>query len=122
MLRQKDFGAHTDLATGAEGELYKILSVEGVSFPLHYGYYDDRDRNNPLVDPMPIYPDFLANPQYTPEGRPFVTKMQDACRNYVGIASGCEECAECIWYQHGQELLGRCNCPENRIPCGEEKV
>lgn len=98
-----------------EGNLYKILQVGGRSFPLYYGYYDERDRQNALVEPMPIYPDFLENPQYTETGYPFVTKMQDACQHYWGEANGCEECAECAWYRHGQELLGICCCPQNRV-------
>ena len=101
-----------------EGNLYKILQVGGRAFPLYYGYYDECDRRNILVEPMPIYPDFLEEPSYTAEGFPFVTKMQDACGHYVGIENGCEECAECFWYRHGQELLGICVCPENKLADG----
>lgn len=121
MLRQMNWQVETESMARAEGDLHKIIHVEGVSFPLHYGYYDECDRNNPLVDPMPIYPDFLENPQYTPQGFPFVTKMQDACSHYLGEANGCEECAECAWYRHGQELLGICCCPDNRRAGQETK-
>lgn len=103
-----------------EGDLYKILQVNGRPFPLYYGYYDECDRKNYLAEPMPIYPDFLRNPCYTEEGAPFVTKMQDACEHYLGAISGCEECAECSWYRQGEELLGICACPANRLP-GREK-
>lgn len=114
MIRKKLLGVQPEKAGFAEGELYKILNVCGHAFPLYYGYYDDCDRVNPQAEPMPIYPDFLAVPHYTEQGIPFVTKMQDACEHYVGQSNGCEECAECVWYRHGEELLGFCACPSNR--------
>ena len=99
-----------------EGDLYRIIQLHGHTFPLYYGYYADCERENPTIDPMPIYPDFLANPQYTADGFPFVTKMQDACPYYKGNKTNCNECAECEYYAHGDELLGLCICPKNRKP------
>ena len=106
----------------AEGDLYKVLTAAGQSFSLYYGYYDERERANPYIEPMPIYPDFLSEPCYTAEGFPFVTKMQDACKHYVGVANGNEECAECIWYRNGEELLGTCACLENRRNNKEDQL
>ena len=97
-----------------EGDLYKIVNIHGRTFKLYYGYYEDCDRENPAVDPMPIYPDFLKEPQYTDEGFSFVTKMQDACRHYKGKAGKFNDCAECQYYMHGDELLGICTCPKNK--------
>lgn len=97
-----------------EGELYKILHIQGRSFPLVYGYYEECDRQNPEVEPMPIYPDFTQQPQYTDDGFPFVTKMQDACRFYQGKARKCCECAECQYYLQGEELIGICTCLQNK--------
>ena len=91
-----------------EGELYRVLNVFGRHFELRYGYYEDSDRENPLVDSVPIYPDFTVNPEYTDEGRPFVTKMQDACRGYRGGVRRFAECGDCERYCHGEDLIGIC--------------
>ena len=97
-----------------EGDLYKVVVLHGHSFPLYYGYYEEFERENTSVEPMPIYPDFLKKPKYTQDGYPFVTKMQDACTHYKGISNEFSECAECEYYLHGDELLGICTCPENK--------
>ncbi len=99
-----------------EGELYKTVMLHGHTFELCYGYYEECDRENPVIDPMPIYPDFLKEPKYTSQGLPFVTKMQDACIYYIGKQIKDRDCAECKYYKHGEDLLGVCTCPEkNRL-------
>ena len=95
-----------------EGELYKKLEIFGRFFELRYGYYEQKDRENPMVNPIPIYPDFLSLPEYTEDGRPFVTKMQDACLCYRGEVTRFAECGDCEHYSHGEELIGVC---ENRL-------
>ena len=100
-----------------EGDLYKVIQLHGHTFPLYYGYYEMCDRDNPAVDPMPIYPDFIAEPRYTDEGFAFTTKMQDSCKHYVGKTGKFSECAECHYYLHGEELLGICTCPRNKQSC-----
>jgi len=111
-------GKEDSLSEIKEGELYKVLNIEGKIFHLYYGYYEECERNNSLISPMPIYPDFKKSPQYTKEGLPFVTKMQDACQYYIGKRpknfEG-SECAECEYYKHGDELIGICKCTYNRI-------
>lgn len=97
----------------AEGDLYKIITAHGRTFPIHYGYYEECDRDNPAIEPMPIYPDFLKSPQYTEEGAPFVTKMQDICSYYKGKESTENDCADCAYYRHGDELIGICTHPAN---------
>lgn len=97
-----------------EGELYKVLHLHGHRFELAYGYYEACERDNPLVDPMPIYPDFRKDPKFTGTGAPFVTKMQDVCAHYQGKAIRCPECAECRFYSHCEDLIGICTCPENQ--------
>lgn len=97
-----------------EGLLYRCVTIYGHTFPLYYGYYEECDRINPEVDPMPIYPDFLKEPRFTEQGHPFVTKMQDACPYYRGKAGKCRECADCKYYQHGDDLLGICLCPKHQ--------
>lgn len=91
-----------------EGDLFKRLQIEGREFEIYYGYYEDIERENPLVEPMPIYPDFLKEPQYTADGFPFVTKMQDACEHYKGNKEKFKECAECEYYKHCEDLIGVC--------------
>lgn len=110
------FQTMTDVLPPKEGELYKALCVHGAVFEVYYGYYEECERENPAIDPMPIYPDFIKEPQYTSEGFPFVTKMQDACKYYSGRPGEFNDCAECQYYSHGDELLGVCVCPKKQIP------
>lgn len=94
--------------THTEGELYKVINLHGQKIFICYGYYDDRERQNPAIEPIPIYPDFLEQPRFTPEGHRFVTKMQDACEHYEGPSCVDRECADCRYYSHGEDLLGIC--------------
>lgn len=98
----------------SEGDLYKIVNVQGHTFELYYGYYEEIERKNPAIEPMPIYPDFLENPTYSNDGLPFVTKMQDACKHYKGEMNKFGECAECQYYLHGDDLIGVCTCHHNK--------
>ena len=95
-----------------EGELYKAVTTFGKSFELRYGFYEECDRENPLCEPVIIYPDFLKEPFYTDEGSPFVTMMQDACISYKGEykKSLDSTCADCDFFLRGEELFGICNC------------
>ena len=99
-----------------EGDLFKVIRLWNQEFPIHYGYYEQCDRENPAVDPMPIYPNFLHQPRYTEQGMPFVTKMQDICPCYSGREGPFNECGDCGYYLHGDELMGLCTCPMNRKP------
>ena len=99
-----------------EGELYRVVTTFGKTFELRYGYYGEKDRQNPLCKPVPIYPDFQREPIYTDEGKPFVTMMQDACKNYKGDSKRTSDttCAECKYFERGEEWFGVCKCPYNR--------
>ncbi|MBQ8345934.1 MAG: hypothetical protein IJY42_06700 [Clostridia bacterium] len=99
--------------THREGEHYKTIDLYGKSFELYYGYYEDCDRQNPLCEPIPVYPDFAASPVYTDEGYPFATDMQDPCQHFEGKRGG-ETCYECKHYEHGIEFLGVCRCEQMR--------
>lgn len=119
LFSQESYG---NAAVHEEGELYKVVSLHGHQFPLYYGYYDKCDRESPLAEPMLIYPDFLKKPMYTDEGLAFVTKMQDACSYYKGVGQKCTdlaECAECAYFEHGDELIGLCTCPHNKGAPGD---
>lgn len=100
-----------------EGELYKTVKTFGRIFELRYGYYDECDRNNPLIEcPVPIYPDFTRAPVYTDEGAPFVTMMQDACKSYKGEKKRNTDttCEECKYFERGEDWFGICTCPKKQ--------
>lgn len=93
-----------------EGELYKIITVEGRSFEIRYGYYEDFERESEEV--IPIYPDFIENPVYSKDGLPFATRTQDACRHYR-VREGYDGdgwCADCVYYPDEYEEIGICRC------------
>lgn len=100
-----------------EGELYKVVTVFGKTFELWYGYYEDYERENPTVEPMPIYPNFIKEPLYTDEGEPFVTMMQDVCPFYKGEKKRTPDstCDECKYFKHGEDWFGICTCPKNKL-------
>ena len=104
----------TNVSGCREGNRYKTIKLHGQTFEIYYGYYEECDRENPAIDPMPIYPDFLKEPRYTPDGMPFVTKMQDSCIHYIGKRAKESECADCEFYEHGDELIGVCTCQANK--------
>lgn len=99
-----------------EGELYKAVELHGRTFILYYGYYEECDRQNPLCEPIVIYPDFKKQPVYTDGGEPFVTMMQDACKSYRGDTKRTPDttCAECKYFQHCEDWFGVCVCPKNK--------
>ena len=99
-----------------EGDLYKVVTTFGKTFELRYGYYEECDRQSPLCEPIVIYPDLLRAPVYTDEGMPFVTMMQDACKSYKGEAKCTPDttCAECKYFQRGEEWFGICTGPRNK--------
>ena len=109
-------GDATIRAVPKEGDLYKVVTVFGKTFELWYGYYEDYERENPTVEPMPIYPNFRKEPLYTDEGEPFVTMMQDACKSYIGDAKRTPDttCCECKYFQQGEDWIGICLCPKNK--------
>ena len=107
------FRAIEQQAVHKEGELYKTVNSHGTEFSLYYGYYEEQDRENPLVDPMPIYPDLLNKPRYTADGKRIVTRMQDACENYDGEQDSDEVCGECKHFKRCEALFGVCQTENN---------
>lgn len=106
--------AHESERVPREGELYRLVNIHGKSFALHYGYYAECDRINPLASPIPIYPDFIEEPQYTDEGFAFVTMMQDACQHFDGKADRDNDCSGCGYFSRCEELFGICTCQANK--------
>ena len=93
-----------------EGELYKIIEAHGKTFEIYYGYYDEADRQNPYVEPMEMYPNFIQNPVYTEKGVPFAVAMQSPCKHFNGEADADNTCYQCAYYEKCEELLGLCKC------------
>ena len=91
-----------------EGELYKIIEAHGKTFEIYYGYYDEADRQNPYVEPMEMYPNFLLTPIYTEEGIPFAVAMQSPCKHCKGEDDVDNTCYQCAYYEKCEELLGLC--------------
>lgn len=96
-----------------EGDLYKEIIINGKTFRLLYGYYEDFERHSQYNEPIPIYPDFIKHPIYTDDGVPFVTAMQDVCREYDGKRKG-DSCSDCIYFQKSEDLFGLCKCSSRR--------
>lgn len=98
-----------------EGDLYKEVTIGNVTFKLHYGYYEDFERNSRFNEPIPIYPDFISQPIFNDQGIPFVTAMQDICEHYSG-KGGEDSCSECSHFCKCEELFGLCYNPKRRMP------
>lgn len=99
-----------------EGELYKVVTTYGKTFELRYGYYEDFERENQAVEPMPIYPNFKKQPLYTDDGSPFVTMMQEICPHYKGEKKRTPDsaCDECKYFKQGEDWFGICTCAKNK--------
>lgn len=67
------------------------------------------------------YRSFIANPVFTPEGRPIMLTIEDACR-YSQPAKGeteCVDCGSCRYYsQTAGTLLGVCG--HEKMRAGEK--
>ena len=97
-----------------EGDLYKSVTVFGKTFDLYYGYYEDYERHSRFNEPVPIYPNFRASPEFSDEGHPFATEMQEACEHYEGPPDE-SICYGCVHFRRGEELIGVCQCRKNKI-------
>ena len=97
-----------------EGELFKIIQLYGKTFEIRYGFYEEKDRHNQFAEPVEIYPDFIKQPQYTDEGTPFITAIQNPCVYFKGKQDENSTCEDCSHYQHCEELLAICRCPQNQ--------
>ncbi len=98
-----------------EGDLYKIVEIEGCTFEIRYGYYDpELERGN--IDPMPVFPNFLKEPIYTAEGHPFVTADQEICRHFKPKpkVSGEGWCNDCDHLEKYEEFIGICKCKKRK--------
>lgn len=117
-----DLGVEQEPSTPKEGDLFKIITCHGKTFEIRYGFYEERDRQGRFAEPMAIYPDFMKQPRYTDSGAPFVTAIQNPCEYFDGYQDENSTCEECRYYQHCEELLGICICPENKKASPEEEA
>ena len=101
-----------------EGRVYKTVHSHGRVFDIRYGYYEEYERGR--YDPIPIYPNFKEKPEYTDEGFPFVTAMQDVCPHFDGEDPSLG-CFGCKHYTSGEDLIGICKENENRKHEQKEK-
>lgn len=106
-------GAGAKPATPREGDLFKIIRIFGKTFEIRYGFYEECDRYTRFAEPIPIYPDFIKLPQYTDDGTPFVTAMQNPCESFEGKKDANSVCGDCALYRSCDELLGICTCLAN---------
>ena len=105
-----------------EGDIYKELSVRDKTFTIHYGYYEEYERNSKFNDPIPIYPDFSKAPVYTDDGIPFATAMQDVCPHFMGKPeTDGETCMDCYHFHKYEDLIGLCNCHKTKQQGGHKK-
>ncbi len=98
-----------------EGDLYKVVEIEGRTFEIRYGYYEP-ELEQTHNEPMPIFPNFLKEPQYTDEGYPFVTGDQDICKHFrpKSKISGEGWCNDCVCFVKHEEYIGVCRCECNK--------
>lgn len=102
-----------------EGDLYKRIVIDDITFEIRYGYYEEMDRYGKYNDPIPIYPNFVENPEYNKEGFPFVTAMQNICPHFEGTDKDLG-CYGCKHYLSGEDLIGICNENKNNKHIGEK--
>ena len=89
----------------------KICSAGGREF-LIYREYDDIAEKDILN-----YPDFEDDPQYTDEGYPFATAVQECCEYFLDDGAGEDEpsgdCGSCKWFKREEtlyDMIGVCMC------------
>ena len=108
---------HSNPDPPKEGELYRIMDVEGVQLHIFYGYYHPESERG-VIDPMPIYPDFTEAPMYTREGYPLVNADQPICPHFFLKPSAYESdegwCNDCVYLELYDACLGVCRCKYNR--------
>lgn len=97
-----------------EGDLFKVITAYGKTFRIRYGFYEEGDRHTQYAEPVELYPNFKEHPQYTDDGRPFATEMQEPCECFNGQKDENSGCGDCAFYMRCEELIGVCNCPTNR--------
>jgi len=94
-----------------DGDLYKIIRIEDISFEIRYGYYEEYERGR--SEPVPVYPDLLSSPVFIKDGRPLVTAMQNVCEGFEGEDRELG-CFACRHFCECEDLVGLCNLESKR--------
>jgi len=81
---------------------WKVIRAGGREFPV-YEEYDESQKQA-----YPIYPDFLENPEYAANGRPFKTAGQENCPH--NKPDDCGDCGGCEWFCREEPfaIIGLC--------------
>ncbi len=92
-----------------EGDLYKIVVVEGQSFEIRYGYNADYEREND-GEPVPILPDLEKEPHYAQSGKRIVTFVQSPCSHFKMRCGDNDNdcCGDCSYYEDSKEMIAIC--------------
>jgi len=95
-----------------EGDVYQTIVVGGKAFIIRYGFYSEKDRKT--EEPLPVFPDFITNPEFSECGKPFVTKIQDACEHYESLSAdfGDNWCADCKYFENRSCDISLCTNPK----------
>ena len=97
-----------------EGDVYEVLSVDGGSFEIRYGYYEDFERD--LSAPVPIYPDLEKTLIYGVSNKRIVTFMQEPCSYYEPRIEDAETyCGCCKYYPSNKQMINACECKHNNL-------
>ncbi len=96
-----------------EGDIYKIIELDGRTFALKYGYYSEHEREKGW--PVPIMPDFITEPSFSSGGFPYATRIQDSCEHYrPKNQKGDFWCGDCEYYSNAKEDIGLCLCDKRK--------
>ena len=97
-----------------EGDIYEVLSVDGRTFEIRYGYYEDFERDGSA--PIPIYPDLEKSPIYGESNKYIVTFMQNPCVHYEPRVENAEPyCGCCKYYPNNRQMINACQCRCNSL-------
>ena len=97
-----------------EGDIYEVLSVDGRTFEIRYGYYEDFERDGSA--PIPIYPDLEKSPVYGESSKYIVTFMQEPCTHYEPRVENAEPyCGCCKHYPNNKQMINACQCRHNSL-------
>ena len=96
-----------------EGEVYEVLHIDGITFEIRYGFYEDYERDG--SEPIPIYPDLEKTPIYGKSGKLIVTHMQNPCAGFKPQAEDDAErcCGCCVYYPNNRQMMNICEYEES---------
>lgn len=105
---------HRRSPTVQEGEIYEVLYIDGKTFEIRYGFYEDYERDG--SEPIPIYPDLEKTPVYGDSGKMIVTHMKSPCAYFKPQTEhGVERCCGCcVYYPVNRQMMSVCEHIKNK--------